>query len=205
MAPRVSAFASLVVPGCPRLGRLASRDLLSWGRGAVSSIHGWVIRMAGTRRRLSASTDTGTSCCRSCGVTQTGVQLLTAFLLSLPLQQRFDGLQSYQTRHLPRVRRAFGCRDWVSRGAGGRSPRLVPSSREGPAGRDRGPGGSGRAGTPGPDSVVSGGADLQHRRERRRCPHGVRGRVACLEAGGGDSGVGVLGSGAVAFVGALVS
>jgi predicted neutral ceramidase superfamily lipid hydrolase len=29
-------------------------------------------------------------------VTQTGVQLLTAFLLSLPLQQRFDGLLTYQ-------------------------------------------------------------------------------------------------------------
>lgn len=29
-------------------------------------------------------------------VTQTGVQLLTAFLLSLPLQQRFESLQDYQ-------------------------------------------------------------------------------------------------------------
>ena len=29
-------------------------------------------------------------------VTQTGVQLLTAFLLSLPLQQRFTGLATYQ-------------------------------------------------------------------------------------------------------------
>jgi O-antigen/teichoic acid export membrane protein len=29
-------------------------------------------------------------------VTQTGVQLLTAFLLSLPLQQRFSGLRDYQ-------------------------------------------------------------------------------------------------------------
>jgi hypothetical protein len=29
-------------------------------------------------------------------ITQTGVELLTAFLVSLPLQQRFDRLQSYQ-------------------------------------------------------------------------------------------------------------
>ncbi len=31
-------------------------------------------------------------------VTQTGVQLLTAFLLSLPLQQRFSSLEHYQRR-----------------------------------------------------------------------------------------------------------
>ena len=43
-----------------------------------------------------SSTATGTSCSRSCGVAQTGIQLLAGFLLTLPFTQVFDGIDAAQ-------------------------------------------------------------------------------------------------------------
>ena len=54
------------------------------------------VRRPRTSRTTSSSTATGTSCSRSCASLQTGIQLLSGFLLTLPFTQVFPGLDHAQ-------------------------------------------------------------------------------------------------------------
>ena len=60
-------------------------------------------------------------------VVQTGVQLLTGFLLTLPFQQRFDILSHSMRTGVPGDGGMLGGRDGAAHRAGGHPPNAVPA------------------------------------------------------------------------------